>query len=97
MDSTTIGYLKRSSAGDYISGSMAHPAIWNVALTGNEIKQLAQGLRPDSMRRPNLVAYWPLNGNYREVVAGRAPTTLVGAPTFGPFTRPDGALVKTLT
>ena len=45
----------------YMSGLIAIPAIWNVALTDAEILQLAQGAAPQTIRPQNLVAYWPLN------------------------------------
>jgi hypothetical protein len=44
------------------TGSIAHCAVWNVALTANEIAALAAGLSPLAVRPGALVAYWPYMG-----------------------------------
>lgn len=45
----------------YHNGIIASPAIWSVALTDAEIRQLAQGADPRTIRPQNLVAFWPLD------------------------------------
>ena len=56
----------------HTSGMIAWPAIWNVALTDAEIRQLARGVRPTKIRPQNLVAFWPLQNDtqLRDVVGG---------------------------
>jgi hypothetical protein len=44
------------------TGTIAHCAVWNVALTDAEIAALAAGLSPLAMRPGALVAYWPYMG-----------------------------------
>jgi hypothetical protein len=44
------------------TGTIAHCAVWNVALTDAEIAALAAGLIPLAMRPGSLVAYWPYMG-----------------------------------
>lgn len=60
LDTTAIGRLCRSSGGQCMSGVIAEAAIWNVALTDDEVKSLSKGFTPLLVRPQNLVAYWPL-------------------------------------
>jgi hypothetical protein len=63
-------------------GCIGHPAIWDVGLSANEIASLAAGISPLQIRRDNLVAYWPLNGQSPELdVVGRLDMTLFNSPT----------------
>jgi hypothetical protein len=57
---TGVGALERATPGKFLNGSCAEAAIWNVALTDDEIKALAAGLSPPHVRPGALVAYWPL-------------------------------------
>lgn len=57
---TGVGALERATPGKFLNGSCAEAAIWNVALTDDEIKALAAGLSPLQVRPQSLVAYWPL-------------------------------------
>jgi hypothetical protein len=69
----------------------AEAAIWNVALTANEIAALAKGIRPNRVRRASLVAYWPLwgllspepdfSGNKYSLTVNNAPTQANHSPT----------------
>jgi len=60
IDRTAIGANRDSTPSDFFPGAIAHAAIWNVALTSGEIRQLANGVSPWFVRREGLVAYWPL-------------------------------------
>lgn len=55
-----------------MSGDVAHVALWNVALTDDEVASLAAGVSPLRMRRDALIAYWPVGGQSPEpdVVGG---------------------------
>jgi hypothetical protein len=53
----------RATPGTYFSGKLAELAIWDVALTADEVAQLGLGYSPLLVRPGNLVAYWPLYGN----------------------------------
>ena len=44
------------------SGSIAHCAAWNVALSTAEIAALAAGVLPGLIRPQNLIGWWPLDG-----------------------------------
>lgn len=57
---TSIG-CSGSGSSNFYNGIVAFPAIWNVALTAGEIRQLAQGADPRTIRPQNLAAFWPLN------------------------------------
>jgi hypothetical protein len=59
-DRTGVGALERATPDIFLNGSCAEAAIWNVALTDDEIKALAAGLSPPHVRPGALVAYWPL-------------------------------------
>ncbi len=48
-------------------GEIGHCSIWDVGLSANEIKSLASGISPLKVRRGNLLAYWPLNGQSPEL------------------------------
>ena len=48
--------------GAFFAGRLADAAIWNVNLLLPELKALANGARPWTIRPGNLVGYWPLDG-----------------------------------
>ncbi len=66
----TAGDLKRTAVGltrelgNYFGmvGQIAHPAIWNVALTDAEVAMLAAGISPLRVRPEALVMYLPYLG-----------------------------------
>ena len=70
IDSVSIGATYDSSPGSYTSGSIAHAAIWNVALTDSEVAALAAGADPRTIRPQNLVSYWPLVRDDNDIVGG---------------------------
>jgi hypothetical protein len=58
-----VGTLERSSGRlEYTDGSIAYPAVWNVALNDSEFAALATGLSPLRVRPENLVFYAPYLG-----------------------------------
>jgi len=60
-------------------GEAGHGAIWDVALTAQEIASLAVGASPLRVRRDNLIFYPPLNGQSPEPdVVGTASGTVTG-------------------
>lgn len=61
---TLIGAEARSGAiSHYFDGSIAEAAVWNVALSDDEVASLAKGFSPTLVRPDALVGYWPLFGN----------------------------------
>lgn len=60
FDTVAIGARRDSSPGEYWSGRIAEAAIWNVALTVNEVGILALGYSPLFVRPQSLVSYWSL-------------------------------------
>ena len=46
-----------------MNGRLAEIAIWNAALTDDEVLSLSKGVSPLRVDPQNLVAYWPLYGN----------------------------------
>ncbi len=63
-DNFTIGARKYNSAvSTYLSGNVAEAAVWNVALTDDDVAILAAGFSPLFVKPANLVGYWPLLRN----------------------------------
>jgi hypothetical protein len=62
IDTTSIGRRSTSAPALYASGRIAEAAIYNAALTDDEIAELAAGASPLLVRPDALVAYWPLVG-----------------------------------
>ncbi len=62
VDATSIGRLVRLNPAAYTAGKIAEVGIWDVVLTDGEVKGLAAGLSPVTVRPANLVSYWPIYG-----------------------------------
>ena len=62
LNATAIGARPSSVVADFFDGDIAEAAIWNVDIGDTAIALLARGVSPLRIRRPNLVAYWPLFG-----------------------------------
>jgi hypothetical protein len=80
---TTIGRVPSNSVTNYADATIEEAAIWNVALTDDEILSLARGFSPLLIRPIALVAYWPLRGLLSpepDLVGGFA-MTLTATPT----------------
>jgi hypothetical protein len=56
----TFGCLRRTTAANFLNGLLAHWAIWNRPLSGEEVRLLARGYRLPSELEPQ--NYWPLTG-----------------------------------
>ena len=78
----------------YVSGRIAEVAIWNVALSENEIMMLAKGIAPLRIRGQNLKGYWPLytsdrlidySGNQNTMIAVNSPVTAEPPPVRTAF------------
>ena len=68
VDQTELGVLLRTGPGvELFDGDMAEAAIWNVALTDEEMLELAAGYTPSMVRPSALVMYNPLNGHNNDV------------------------------
>jgi hypothetical protein len=60
---TAVGTLYRNdNPAAHVTGKLAWPAIWNVALTDAEVASLAAGAYPPTIRPGSLVSFWPLGG-----------------------------------
>jgi len=87
IDAVSIGGQKAASESRWHSGGIAEAAIWNVALTTDEIAVLAEGVSPLLVRPESLVAYWPLLGNDRDwfgrynMLSINGPSWTVGPPS----------------
>lgn len=57
-----IGRRALSSVTAYAGATIAEAAMWNVALSDEEVAALASGISPVLIRRENLIGYWPLLG-----------------------------------
>jgi hypothetical protein len=59
---TAVGLTRELGNFGGMIGQIAHPAIWNVALTDNEVAMLGAGISPLRVRPQNLVFYLPYLG-----------------------------------
>lgn len=75
--------INKGAATDDAKGSIAEAAIWDVALTDDEIAALAKGVSPLLIRPESLKRYWPLlNDAARgQDVTGRGSLTETGTLT----------------
>ncbi len=62
IDTTRLGYQADSGPANAMSGALAEWAMWNVALSNEEISILALGVSPLLVRPNELLAYWPMIG-----------------------------------
>lgn len=68
----------------WFAGTIAFPAVWNVALTTTEIDSLATGINPRKIRPQSLVSYSRLPGVSPEPdMMSSATWSLVATPTVG--------------
>jgi hypothetical protein len=63
LDRTTVGCLVQNGARiSGATGSVAHAAVWNLALNSAQLSSLAAGSNPLSLP-DGLVGYWPIAGD----------------------------------
>jgi hypothetical protein len=81
---TSIGALMRTTGCNWFSGKIAEAAIWNVALSSEQIGVLASGVSPVFVRPSELLAYWPVirdvSGEWNDRVGGYALDVKKGTP-----------------
>lgn len=91
-NNTSLGAFLQPSPNELFSTIdflIAHVAVWNVALTDDEITALNTGAFPQEIRPGALLAHWPLWGNHSpEIVHGPKAAddfqmSLVSAPAKG--------------
>jgi len=63
IDQTAVGVLTRLTPVSFMLGRIAEAAIWNVALSDDDVASLSKGFSPLLIRPQSLAAYWPLFGN----------------------------------
>ena len=82
LSTISVGVLKRTGHVHYHDGLLKLPAIWDVALTADEMAQLATGVWPGKIRPESLVGFWPLWGDDSpepDFAAGARQLTVTGA------------------
>jgi len=90
-----IGYICDSTPSNYWSGIMAEIAIWNVNLTGADAVTLAAGYSPLFVKPQNIVGYWPLIDNLKDIIGGYDLTANGTSITAHPsIIYPTGLLVN---
>ena len=88
IDRTSIGRLARASPLHYMSGLIAWPAFWGVALDASDIAKLACGASPLTVKPESLLQFWDWTGKETEFGINASPwlinvnTTPVGGPGF---------------
>jgi hypothetical protein len=85
LNITSVGSRYDNTAGDFMSGMIAWPAIWNVELDHADFALLAAGAHPATIRPENLVTPWDWTGADLEVGNGTFPLINNGSvPVDGP-------------
>ena len=85
---TNIGirYRGTTTPEAYFNGEIAEFCLWTVELTQGEITALANGAHPLSIRRANILTYYPLGGFFGnsgdDFSSGGRNMTVVGSPTY---------------
>ena len=104
MTTYTIGNSAQSlSANQLLNGTLDKAAVWNVALTDNDILALSQGWSPELVRKDALQMYHRLDGlitNEPDYSGGAYNLTLTGTPSAvngAPVVSPDFSLVGGLS
>ena len=87
LDRVGIGVHADSTPLGYMPGAIAEAAIWNAALTDDEVAILAKGYSPLLVRPQNLVAYWPLIRDTDDDIVGGYSMTPVNSPTVAAHPR----------
>ena len=80
-DRVTIGRAGDSSPNQHMTGRIAEPLIWNVALSDAEVALLAKGVNPYKIRPGNIVSHWPLVRDDDRDWVGGFDLTAFGTPT----------------
>ena len=75
-------YIWHNNFGNYWDGYLAEAAIWNVALSEDEVAVLAAGYSPLFVRPGSLVAYWPLIRDEDQDKVGGYDLTAYNSPTI---------------
>ena len=66
------------------TGEFAHAAAWNIALSDEEMQALNRGANPLRIRPGNLVGYWPLDSDGRNLATPLWPLNPAGSATSAP-------------
>ena len=77
LNSTSIGIIRGYATYAGFSGQIAHPAIWSVGLTDEEIAMLGAGISPLRIRPQSLAFYMPYLGRDSaeiDIIAARTAT-----------------------
>jgi len=90
---SSIGALwLNGSFGNWFNGRVAHRCEWNQALTAPEVKQLALGRSPLTIRPGRILGYWPLSMGYGQPAIDRGPFNLGSGTITGTKLAPDPPL-----
>lgn len=85
-NTTNIGCLTSNTRTSFANGTIAHAAIWNVALMNYEVAALARGIPPIDVRPGNLIAYadlYPGIESPETDILRQSGWALVASPTQG--------------
>jgi hypothetical protein len=66
----SVGIGRENTTGTLYAGDFAHGAVWDAALDDNDLRALCAGANPLAIRRDALQAYFPLEGDLRNLVPG---------------------------
>lgn len=94
-----FSFGSNAAPGNYLTGKIAHAAVWNTSLTSGQINSLLY-LYPNQVQVANLVHYWPMldsSSPATDYGSGNLSLTLSNSPTFS-TDNPNiaGTLVQTL-
>lgn len=76
-----LGAFRQTPTIEFFAGQIAHAAMWNTALTDDDVAMLHAGLHPTRVKSTSLRAYWSLSGkDSPEVdIVGRNDLTVTNA------------------
>jgi hypothetical protein len=76
-----------TTLGGFLNGSLAEACMWNVALSAEEIAELASGFSPEKIRPQNRVHWNRLIRESQDIQRGAALTEIGGATTVATHPR----------
>lgn len=87
-----VGRHMRLNPGSPFKGSIAHTAVWNIALTATDVENLNNGVLPSHVQSGNLVWYEPLTIDAGSLTVNNGASVLEGSSV--PWNTIDGPLMK---
>lgn len=91
LNRTSIGIQDNSAGNEPFPGLLAEACVWNTNLSDALMARIALGYHPASIQSANLLACWPLIGDYNpeKDIFGANDLTIVGSLAGEPSNHPN--------